>query len=226
MCGLVSVLVLVLMGRTMAGPLMEEENRAAKDNEDAQWRDSVILPLLLNPFQITKLTCGSVITFYDAPQDDATVAVDVCLTALLVAKLIVVIPFLLESLNNPVEGGLFGLLDKLGEGLALAKLDLAGTGPEGEAFDFAQKKYTSQENNEAFAKGSNFHNTDADFGNSYVGFGFDGWQSGVQGLVDWGASNNQLPRGFGLGKLETYLRTTLSQLEKAVTVTHNENNEN
>jgi len=36
--------------------------------------------------QITKMTCGSLITFYDSQQEDATVAVDVCLTALIIAK--------------------------------------------------------------------------------------------------------------------------------------------
>ena len=36
--------------------------------------------------QITKLTCGSLITFYDSHRPDATVAVDVCLTALILAK--------------------------------------------------------------------------------------------------------------------------------------------
>ena len=36
--------------------------------------------------QITKLTCGSLITFYDSHRPDATVAVDVCLTALVLAK--------------------------------------------------------------------------------------------------------------------------------------------
>ena len=69
----------------------------------AELRDSTLFPLLLNPFQvvislimvkynfvttfqITKLTCGSLITFYDTGATDATVAVDVCLTALIVAK--------------------------------------------------------------------------------------------------------------------------------------------
>lgn len=62
-------------------------------------KESTVFPLLLNPFQvmclhlfsfscsqITKMTCGSLITFYDSQQEDATVAVDVCLTALIIAK--------------------------------------------------------------------------------------------------------------------------------------------
>ena len=37
--------------------------------------------------QVNKLHCGSVITFYDnSASADATVAVDVCLTALILAK--------------------------------------------------------------------------------------------------------------------------------------------
>ena len=43
-------------------------------------------PKLSLHLQITKLTCGSLITFYDSHRPDATVAVDVCLTSLILAK--------------------------------------------------------------------------------------------------------------------------------------------
>ena len=45
-----------------------------------------------------------------------------------------------------LEGGVFGIFDKLGEGLA--RLDLAGSGPEGEPFEnlvnAAANKYSEE----------------------------------------------------------------------------------
>ena len=78
-----------------------------------EFRDSTVYPILLNPFavgflyelkcissnvdlQVNKLHCGSVITFYDntsADSTDATVAVDICLTAFIIAKVNKVINF-------------------------------------------------------------------------------------------------------------------------------------
>jgi hypothetical protein len=88
---------------------------------------------------VNKLTCGSIITFYDNSADaDATVAVDLCLTALLLAKLFVIVPMILSNMDaGSLEGGVFGIFDKLGE--SLSRLDLAGSiagsGPEGEPFE-------------------------------------------------------------------------------------------
>merc|ERR1719209_1906406 len=91
-----SKLLLCLVVSTLAGPLPEDQALAeTKDVEEdansidgllSELRDSPVFPLLLNPFQITKLTCGSLITFYDTGATDATVSVDLCLTALIVAK--------------------------------------------------------------------------------------------------------------------------------------------
>ena len=52
------------------------------------FHDNYEFPANTSPLQITKLTCGSLITFYDSHRPDATVAVDVCLSALVLAKVL------------------------------------------------------------------------------------------------------------------------------------------
>ena len=52
------------------------------------FHDDYEFPANTSPLQITKLTCGSLITFYDSHRPDATVAVDVCLSALILAKVL------------------------------------------------------------------------------------------------------------------------------------------
>ena len=84
-----------------------------------EFRDSTVYPILLNPFavgflyelkcisssvvlQVNKLHCGSVITFYDntsADSTDATVAVDICLTAFIIAKVNKVINFNISAVR-------------------------------------------------------------------------------------------------------------------------------
>ena len=56
--------------------------------------------MLLTFVQINKLHCGSVVTFYDntsADSTDATVAVDICLTAFIIAKVNIVISFIISD---------------------------------------------------------------------------------------------------------------------------------
>ena len=53
----------------------------------------------------------------------------------------------------------------------------------------------------------------------YVGFGFDGWQSGVQSFPDVNQfTTNYLPRSFPTGKLEKLLTSSLHGLEHAISV--------
>ena len=59
--------------------------------------------------QITKMTCGSLITFYDSQQEDATVAVDVCLTALIIAKVPIHPQTVLLVKEKGTSWGLFAL---------------------------------------------------------------------------------------------------------------------
>ena len=66
---------------------------------------------------------------------------------------------LLENMDTEsIEGGVFGIFDKIGE--SLARLDLAGSGPEGEPFEnpvslalnkFSQEEESKPENMEILA---------------------------------------------------------------------------
>ena len=73
----------------------------------AQVRDSFLYPLILNPLNVNKLTCGSVLTLYDNSSNDITVAADICLITLLIGKLMVLLPIILENLNVDLQNGVF-----------------------------------------------------------------------------------------------------------------------
>ena len=83
----------------------------------AQLRDSFLYPVILNPLQINKLTCGSVLTLYDNSSNDITVAADVCLITLLIGKLMVLLPIILDNLNVDLENGVFGVIGNFQEGV-------------------------------------------------------------------------------------------------------------
>jgi len=262
------LLIGVVIGGPVADPLEVVDIEAGTRDETgsltefvAELRDSLVVPILLNPFQVNKLTCGSIITFYDnSSSDDVTVAVDLCLTALLLAKLLVIVPMILSNMDvGGLEGGVFGIFDKLGENLA--RLDLAGSGPEGEpiekALENAANKYgeespeikssvldgmfgiidswreslagesieTALENaaNKNSQEIPEIKESLATYDEQgYVGFGFDGWQSGVQSFPDINQVNefttNYLPRSFPVSNLEKLLTSSLHGLEHAISV--------
>merc|ERR1711892_1473507 len=83
----------------------------------AEVRDSFLYPLLLNPLSINKLTCGSVLTLFDNSDSDITVAADICLISLLVGKLMVLLPIILENLNVNLQNGVFGAIGSFQEGV-------------------------------------------------------------------------------------------------------------
>merc|ERR1711997_1181024 len=118
---------------------LEAEHRTADVADNAfdsiakELRESAVYPILLNPLSITKLHCGSIITFFDtSPSDGATVALDVCLTAFIIAKAIFVWELVANGLDLDRIGKteVFGVMDKIGE--FFDNIDLAGSGPEGE----------------------------------------------------------------------------------------------
>merc|ERR1711892_421622 len=83
----------------------------------AELRDSFLYPVLLNPLSINKLTCGSVLTLYDNSDSDITVAADICLITLLIGKLMVLFPIILENLNVDLQNGVFGAIGSFQEGV-------------------------------------------------------------------------------------------------------------
>jgi len=221
--------LVLLLGGVLGGPVadpvqVEDVEAGTRDETDslgnfvAELRDSLVVPLLLNPFEVNKLTCGSIITFYDnSANADATVAVDLCLSALLLVKLIVIVPMILSNMEGEsLEGGIFNIFDRIEEGLA--RLDLAGSGPEGEPFESklanAAQKYS--EDTSEIEESAAVYNE-----NGYVGFGFDGWQSGVQTFPDISKVNDftdYLPRNFPVGKLERLLSSSLKEMEHAISI--------
>merc|ERR1711892_811868 len=84
----------------------------------AEVRDSFLYPVLLNPLSINKLTCGSVLTLYDNSDSEITVAADICLITLLVGKLMVLLPIILENLNVNLQNGVFGAIGSFQEGVS------------------------------------------------------------------------------------------------------------
>merc|ERR1711892_827181 len=83
----------------------------------AEVRDSFLYPVLLNPLSINKLTCGSVLTLFDNSDSEITVAADICLITLLVGKLMVLLPIILENLNVDLQNGVFGAIGSFQEGV-------------------------------------------------------------------------------------------------------------
>merc|ERR1711892_1061757 len=83
----------------------------------AEVRDSFLYPVLLNPLSTNKLTCGSVLTLYDNSDSEITVAADICRITLLVGKLMVLLPIILENLNLDLQNGVFGAIGSFQEGV-------------------------------------------------------------------------------------------------------------
>merc|ERR1712098_269042 len=215
-----------------ARPKEQEEDVSLAETKDpetnpfedlrVELRNSPVLPLLLNPFQITKLTCGSLLTFYDTGATDATVSVDLCLTALIVAKLLVIVPLLIGDINvQRTQGGIVGLMDLFWSGLAAARLELLTSKSVEEETDDALKKVGQRETENGVSEHCPVHD-------DFFGFDFNGWEAGdksfeedeaINGFVDFGA-NSVYKRGFPTANLEKILFLTLHQMEKAVTVTN------
>merc|ERR1719232_2334515 len=234
----------LLVTRVTASPIetqdeaMEHRAGEALDSLVTEFRDSSVYPLILNPLAVNKLHCGSVITFYDnSASADATVAVDVCLTALILAKALILWSVLSEGieLDRLGDGGVFSILDKISE--AVAKFDLAGTGPEGEPFaDIAAKNGEEGEEEESqdgavqkqqqpyayVSPVSPSAPVSLSPSESYNGFGLNSWQSGPQAFPDLTSLyNGNLARAFSSsdsGEIGDLVKATLSQLNKAVTV--------
>lgn len=149
----------------------------------------------------------------------------------------VVLPVLMGEVDlQRMSGGAIGLLDRLSQVVAAAKLKLAARQggrvifkpgncfSSGEQADggLAAKAGQGLGVKESSVGDAGFQYQEAD---AYFGFGFDGWQSGIHEFPAFKdessnaiSENGFIKRGFPMGKLETLLSTTLHQLEGAVTI--------
>merc|ERR1711881_427398 len=208
----------------------------------AEVRDSFLYPLLLNPLQINKLTCGSVLTLYDNSSNDMTVAADICLITLLIGKLMVLLPIILENLNVDLENGVFGAIGSFQEGVEsgvdnkLTVLEkpieaLAGFPDKLKAFsDTALDNINSDTAPSYGAPQTGYPAPQAGYSAPQTGYSapnsffrkndvdyVDLSQIKEEDLADY----YNLPRSFQVAKIETVLHNILKQLEGAITVTSN-----
>ena len=193
----------------------------------AQVRDSFLYPLILNPLNVNKLTCGSVLTLYDNSSSDITVAADICLITLLIVKLVFLLPIIIKNLNVDLQNGVFEVLDSFKEGVddnltelkkpikAIAgfpdKLKVIGeSAVENIQADIssylsphAGYQYVSP--NAEYSATQYFFRSRADVDHAH------------QSEDDLGDYYN-LPRSFQVSRIETVLHNLLHQLKEAVTV--------
>merc|ERR1719384_1533657 len=82
-----SASLLLLTTNTQAFPQPAKAEGRFLNDFRAQLRDTTLYPLILNPLDINKLTCGSFLTLFDNSNSDITVAADACLFGLLLGTL-------------------------------------------------------------------------------------------------------------------------------------------
>jgi len=188
--------LLAVLGAVFAVPLEVDGAEIREEEEviseaDPDWRQSAVLPVLMNPFSVTKLTCGGM-TLYDGADTDTDIEVDICLISSLVTKLVVAISFLLESQGIHIQSGLFGILDILGLGLG----DDSGFGGETNTRRVAQRTYDE----------FNLPN-------------HSGWNSGEWGSTD-NLPRSMMGMVGSWSKAVGFVTQTLVKLDKAVKITH------
>lgn len=72
-------------------------------------QDSALFPVLIKPWSVNKVTCGSLLTFFDNSLSDVTVSLDACLIALLVVNILIFAPLFLADVNSVFDGQFGGL---------------------------------------------------------------------------------------------------------------------
>ena len=203
----------------------------------AQVRDSFLYPLILNPLNVNKLTCGSVLTLYDNSSSDITVAADICLITLLLGKLMVLLPIILENLNVDLQNGVFGAIGSFKEGVEsgvdnkLAALEkpietLAGFPNKLKAFGESAVENIQADTSSYSAPQTGYPAPQAAYSppNNYFGTRMDSEndvdyvdlsQIKEEDLADY----YNLPRSMQVAKVETVLHNILKQLEGAIKIT-------
>merc|ERR1711892_970715 len=210
----------------------------------AEVRDSFLYPVLLNPLSINKLTCGSVLTLYDNSDSEITVAADICLLTLLVGKLMVLLPIILENLNVDLQNGVFGAIGSFQEGVnkvqsgvdnnlavlekpieALAgfpdKLKSFGQSTAADAAAYAAPQPEYNEPQAGYAAQNPYFSRRKTF-ESRKDSETDVDYVDLSDIKDDDlAGYYNLPRSFQVAKIETVLQNILLELEGAISVTRN-----
>merc|ERR1711892_1034568 len=212
----------------------------------AEVRDSLLYPVLLNPLSINKLTCGSVLTIFDNSDSVITVAADICLITLLIGKLMVLLPIILENMNVDLQNGVFEAIGSFQEGVNkvqsgvgnnLAVLEkpieaLAGFPAAADAAAYAapQAEYNAPQAgyvapNPYFNRRKTY--AEYDYANTNTFESRKDTETDVD-HVDLSqikeedlAGYYNLPRSFQVAKIETVLQNILLELKGAIFVTRN-----
>lgn len=95
---------------------MAEDYRAERDfilgqleQAVGKLQDSALFPVLVKPWSVNKITCGSILTFFDNSYSEVTVSLDACLIALLIVNILIFAPLFLADLNSVLDGEIPGL---------------------------------------------------------------------------------------------------------------------
>jgi len=145
------VCVLLLAASTSA--LFTIQNPGADTDEESSRTDSLLYPLIMNPWQVSHWNCFGR-TFYENTNisDDYTYSVDVCFTAVIAAKLL--FPWfyqvqtghsLLEALGIPAFGSQHGDDEYVSEGYAAPAVDEYGAPAYQESYGAPKPVYGSHE---------------------------------------------------------------------------------
>merc|ERR1712123_227397 len=210
----------------------------------AEVRDSFLYPVLLNPLSINKLTCGSVLTLYDNSDSEITVAADICLITLLLGKLMVLLPIILENLNVDLQNGVFGAIGSFQEGVNKVQSGvdnkLAGLeNPIAALVGFPDKLKSFGQS--AAADAAAYAAPQAEYNAPQAGYAaqnpyfnrrktFESRKDSETDVdyVDLSdikeedlADYYNLPRSFQVAKIETVLQNILLKLEGAISITRN-----
>merc|ERR1712106_347834 len=210
----------------------------------AEVRDSFLYPVLLNPLSVNKLTCGSVLTLFDSSDSEITVAADICLITLLVGKLMVLLPIILENLNVDLQNGVFGAIGSFQEGVNKVQSGvdnkLAGLEKPIEALAGFPDKLKSF-GQTAAADASAYAAPQAEYNAPQAGYPAQNpyfnrrktFESRKDSEIDVDyvdlldikeedlAGYYKLPRSFQVAKIETDLQNILQELKGAFSVTRN-----
>ena len=72
-------------------------------------QDSALFPVLVKPWSVNKITCGSLLTLFDNSYSDVAVSLDACLIALLIVNILIFAPLFLADVDSVFDAQFSGL---------------------------------------------------------------------------------------------------------------------